>query len=197
MREAEQNTSLAAYANLLKSSWIVTDVIAQHPQMSFVLSKACSFQHSVPCIASKFTQARRAEVILTITGGEVVLYLDSHHAYLELSESSFRDQDAPLNVRETCKKRLRVEARERGPSSARFHVIHQETNLDLSIQCIGDRFQRGSLSIINGESRGFIKDGLPTAFRHCRKPWKSTVISLDNVELDPNAEIIEPKLSDQ
>ena len=33
---AGQPISLTAYANLLKSSWIITDVITHHPQISFV-----------------------------------------------------------------------------------------------------------------------------------------------------------------
>ena len=169
--------------------------------LATLLSKACSFRRGVPCVASKFTQPRRAEIILTIIGGLMILFLDSHHAYLELSDFPIVDDDPPEYSKLTCRKKLLIQAKREQACSVDFCVIHQEEKLDFSYQYSGGSLKNGTLQIINGGSRN-IKGGdiLMTNFPNPGDHWvddRSVTSRMHNIELDPNAEIVEPELSNE
>lgn len=141
--------------------------------VSMVLSKACSLRRASlsPCLP--LSRPRRARIKLELLSRtRATLWLNSHHAYIELSAT------CPPRVEVRHGKCLHIDDRwekQRAPSFE-FIVVHQEEDLDFSFQ-LGDHGEV-QLQVVNGGFRRF-----DYRYGHNLFHWK-------HVELDPNAEVI-------
>ena len=139
--------------------------------LSMILSSAYKFRGDGALPTLSATPFRRAEITLINYGFKFThLWLKSHHAYIELPS------DASPWINMEHRKILRI-FEPRFEPSFKFWVVHQEETLSFAILDRG--FYSTHLRVLNGGVR------INSDHTYAIQQW-------ENIELDPNAEIVEP-----